>query len=153
MFCTNLQCDVAIATRLLSGCVASSCRASDAVLKQLFVYILHGLVHIGTLHLIKYLPLLSGGCKPSPKQRMQQLYTAVPDKWRAIGTYLEIPTAQLNSIDKQYHGNPQECLMAMLTEGWLPRISPPPTWQDLAEAVEIVGHPDVALKLRQKFCE
>ena len=84
---------------------------------------------------------------------MQQLYTTVPDKWRPIGTYLEIPTAQLNSIEKQYHGNPQECLMAMLTEGWLPRVSPPPTWQEIAEAVEIVGHPDIAQKLRQKFCE
>ena len=43
--------------------------------------------------------------------------------------------------------------MAMLTEGWLPRIRPPPTWQDLAEAVEFVGYPDVAQKLRDKFCE
>ena len=95
----------------------------------------------------------SGGCRPTQKQLMQQLYTTVPDKWRAIGTYLEIPTVQLNSLDKQYHGNPQECLMAMLTEGWLPRVTPPPTWQEIAEAVEFVGHPDVAQKLRQKFCK
>ena len=43
--------------------------------------------------------------------------------------------------------------MAMLTESWLPRVSPPPTWEDLAEAVEFVGYPDVAQKLRNKFCE
>ena len=84
---------------------------------------------------------------------MQQLYTTVPDKWRAIGTYLEIPEALLSTIDERHRGDPQKCLMAMLTEGWLPRVSPPPTWQDLAEAVEIVGHPDIALKLREKFCE
>ena len=45
----------------------------------------------------------------------------------------------------------QMCLMAMLTESWLPRVSPPPTWHDLAE-VEFVGYPDVAQKLRDTFC-
>ena len=84
---------------------------------------------------------------------MQHLYATVPDKWQAIGTYLEVPEAQLNTIDEQHRGNPQKCLMAMLTEGWLPRVNPPPMWQEIAEAVEIVGHPDVALKLRQKYCE
>ena len=77
----------------------------------------------------------------------------MPDKWKPIGIYLEIPEAQLKTIDKQHRGDPQECLMAMLTESWLPRVSPPPTWQDLAEAVEFVGYPDVAQKLRDKFCE
>ena len=43
--------------------------------------------------------------------------------------------------------------MAMLTESWLPRVSPPPTWQEIAEAVEFVGYPDIAQKLRDKFCE
>ena len=93
------------------------------------------------------------GPKPTQKQLLQQLYNTVPDKWKPIGIYLEVPEAQLKTIDKQHRGNPQECLMAMLTESWLPRVSPPPTWQDLAEAVEFVGYPDVAQKLRNKFCE
>ena len=76
-----------------------------------------------------------------------------PDKWRAIGTYLDIPAAQLSVIDELHRGDPQKCLMSMLTEQWLPRVSPPPTWQDLAEAVEFVGYPDVAQRLRQKFCK
>ena len=42
--------------------------------------------------------------------------------------------------------------MAMLTESWLPRVSPPPTWEKIAEAVEFVGYPDVAQKLKDKFC-
>ena len=77
----------------------------------------------------------------------------MPDKWKPIGIYLDIPKAQLKTIDAQHHGDPQECLMAMLTESWLPRVSPPPTWQEIAEAVELVGHPDVAQKLRDQFCE
>ena len=75
------------------------------------------------------------------------------DKWKPIGIYLEIPEPQLKAIDKQHRGDPQECLMAMLTDSWLPRISPPPTWEEIAEAVEFVGYPDVAQKLRDKFCE
>jgi len=43
--------------------------------------------------------------------------------------------------------------MAMLTDSWLPRVSPPPTWEEIAEAVEFVGYPDVAQKLKDKFCE
>ena len=75
------------------------------------------------------------------------------DKWNLIGIYLEIPEGQLNAIDAKHRGDPQKCLMAMLTESWLPRVSPPPTWEEIAEAVEFVGYPDVAQKLRDKFCE
>jgi len=97
--------------------------------------------------------LLFSGCKPTQKQLLQHLYHTVPDKWQAIGTYLDIPAAQLRVIDELHRGDPQKCLMSVLTEKWLLRVSPPPTWQDLAEAVEFVGHPDVAEKLRQKFCK
>jgi len=86
-------------------------------------------------------------------QLLQHLYHTVPDKWQAIGTYLDIPATQLRVIDELHRGDPQKCLMSVLTEKWLPRVSPPPTWQDLAEAVEFVGHQDVAEKLRQKFCK
>ena len=92
------------------------------------------------------------GPKPTQKQLLQQLYNTVPDKWHPIGIYLEIPEGQLNAIDAKYRGDPQKCLMAMLTESWLPRV-PPPMWAELAEAVEFVGYPDVAQKLREKFCE
>ena len=93
------------------------------------------------------------GPKPTQKQLLQQLYNTVSDKWRPIGIYLEIPEAQLKTINAHHRGDPQECLMAMLTEKWLPRVSPPATWQDIAEAVEFVGYPDVAQKLRDKFCK
>ena len=96
---------------------------------------------------------MSPGPKPTEKQLLQQLYNTVPDKWQPIGIYLEIPKAQLNVIDANHRGDPQKCLMALLTESWLPRVSPPPTWEEIAEAVEFVGCPDVAQKLRDKFCE
>ena len=92
------------------------------------------------------------GPKPTQKQLLLQLYNTVPDKWHPIGIYLEIPEGQLNAIDVKHRGDPQKCLLAMLTESWLPRV-PPPTWAELAEAVEFVGYPDVAQKLREKFSE
>ena len=96
---------------------------------------------------------MSPGPKPTKKQLLQQLYHTVADKWYPIGIYLEIPEGQLKAIDKQHRGDPQKCVMAMLTESWLLRVSPPPTWEEIAEAVEFVGYPDVAQKLRDKFCE
>ena len=84
---------------------------------------------------------------------MEQLYHTVPDKWQPIGTYLEVPQAQLSAINERYRGDPQRCLMAVLTEKWLPRVNPPPTWCELAKAIEFVGRPDVAQTLRQTYCK
>ena len=95
----------------------------------------------------------SVGPKPTQKQLLQQLYHTVADKWNPIGICLEIPESQLNGIDAKHRGDPQKCLMAMLTESWLPWVSPPPTWQEIAEAVEFVGLPDVAQRMREKFYE
>jgi len=76
----------------------------------------------------------------------------VADKWRVIGIYLEIPDGQLRAIGADHHGDPQECLIAMLTV-WLSRHSPPPTWEEITEALEFVGYAFVAHNLREKFCE
>ena len=54
---------------------------------------------------------------------MEQLYHTVADKWHPIGTYLEIPQAQLSAINERCRGDPQKCLMAVLTEKWLPRVN------------------------------
>ena len=80
---------------------------------------------------------------------MEQLYHTVADKWQPIGTYLEIPQAQLSAINERCCGDPHKCLMAVLTEKWLHRVNPPPTWQELAAAIEFIGRPDVAKILRQ----
>ena len=91
------------------------------------------------------------GDKPTMKQLMQDLHNTVADKWFLIGIYLEISAAQLKTMEEKNRGDPQKCLMVMLSE-WLTRVCPPPTWQDLAEAVEFFGYSDVAQKLRQKYC-
>ena len=49
---------------------------------------------------------------------------------------------------KEIHSYAVFCITGkvMLTESWLPRVSPPPTdWEKIAEAVEFVGYPSEKL--------
>ena len=83
---------------------------------------------------------------------MLELHNTVASNWRAIGTFLEIPAGELNTIAERERGNPQRCLMEMLGV-WLCRVNPPASWTDIAEAVEITGRPDIAQEIRQKYCK
>ena len=83
---------------------------------------------------------------------MVELRNTVADKWRDIGTFLEISGDQLNIIADRHRGDPQRCLMAMLS-GWLHQTNQPASWTDIAEAVEITGRPDIAQQIRQKYCK
>ena len=74
---------------------------------------------------------------------MIELHNTVANNWRPIGTFLEIPTGELNTIAERERGDPQKCLMDML-HVW---------WPDIAEAVEITGRPDIAQQIRQKYCK
>ena len=82
---------------------------------------------------------------------MIELHNTVANNWRAIGTHLDIPGEKLNIIADRQRGDPQKCLMDMLS-GWLQRINPSPSWPDIAEAVEFTGRPDIAQIIRQKYC-
>ena len=82
---------------------------------------------------------------------MKELYSTVASEWHAIGTYLEISDGELNTIAEE-HGNPKKSLMAMLTV-WLQRVSPPASWSDIADAVEVIGRSDIAQQIRQKYCK
>ena len=83
---------------------------------------------------------------------MKELFSTVASEWHHIGTYLEISDGELNMIAEREHGNPQKSLMAMLTV-WLQRVSPPASWSDIADAVEVIGRPDIAQQIRQKYCK
>lgn len=80
------------------------------------------------------------------KELMKLLYRAVPHQWWEIGHCLEIGTPELESIRTKNLNDPQKCLIAML-ELWLHRSSPPPSWEAIAEALEIVGREDIAGKI------
>ena len=83
---------------------------------------------------------------------MIELHNTVANNWRAIGTFLEIPVGELNTIAERERGDPQKCLMEMLGV-WLCRLNQPASWPDIAEAVKFIGRPDIAQQIRQKYCK
>ena len=69
--------------------------------------------------------------------------------WHSIGALLDLPAVALNLIKKQ-NAKARDCMREML-EAWLKTIDPPPTWEGMVEAVEVL-HESKAQYLRKKFC-
>ena len=67
--------------------------------------------------------------------------------WKTIGTLLEVEHHSLETIKRDNIGISKDCLRVLLHQ-WLDRVFPPPTWEELAEAVE---HTDqtIAHKIRK----
>ena len=86
------------------------------------------------------------------KLLMKELYSTVASEWHPIGTFLEIPDGELNTIAERDQGDAQKCLMAML-DVWLHRTNPPASWSDIADAVEVIGMSDIAQQIRRKYCK
>ena len=83
---------------------------------------------------------------------MKELYNNVASEWNPIGAFLEISDGELKAISQNEHGDPKKCLIAML-KVWLHQTDPPASWINIADAVECIGRPDIALKIRQTYCE
>lgn len=80
---------------------------------------------------------------------MKLLYNTIADRWNALGTFLEIPTETLNIIDEKEHSDPQKCLLHLF-DVWLKRLDPPPTWEAMADAIDVVANdPELAEKVRK----
>ena len=133
-----------------AGLTARPILAQDHTENTLLTFVIimcclvHGCISAFSSHL--------GTLKPTEKQLMLELHNTVASNWRAIGTFLEIPAGELNTIAERERGNPQRCLMEMLGV-WLRRVSPAASWTDIADAVEIIGRPDIAQQIRQKYCK
>ena len=65
--------------------------------------------------------------------------------WHNIGSLLEISETTLEQIEADYPGDCQQCVREMI-KSWLKQVDPPPSWKDLAEAVEIIN-PCLAKKI------
>ena len=72
-------------------------------------------------------------------------------EWKNIGTLLNIPQSTLNTIDHDEGRNgANSCLRVMLAM-WLQRTDPPPSWAELADAVEPFN-PSKAKEIETKYC-
>ena len=70
-------------------------------------------------------------------------------QWENIGIQLELEDGQLRQI-KSDNGNADACLREML-RAWLSRVAPPPSWTAMADALDTLGHQDIASRLRTVY--
>ena len=77
---------------------------------------------------------------------------SIAAEWQNVGTLLNIPDGTLSRIKHDVGEiGAISCLRVMLTE-WLRRTDPPPTWSELADAVELFNE-SKAEDIRIKFCQ
>ena len=69
--------------------------------------------------------------------------------WYTLGLLLNVPKSSLSTI-RTNNDDDHDSLYETLQE-WLNQTDPPPTWHELAEAVEPF-HPYIAQKIRQRYC-
>lgn len=70
-------------------------------------------------------------------------------KWKNLGLLLEIAIETLDKIEHDYT-TADDCLREMLC-AWLKQVNPPPSWQALADAVELFN-PETAENIRITYC-
>ncbi len=71
-------------------------------------------------------------------------------KWNRIGILLNIKPEQLDTIKSNHPNEVEDCLLETIKE-WLNGIDPPPTWEELVEAVKLVSK-NRAEDIRIKYC-
>ena len=70
--------------------------------------------------------------------------------WHLLGVKLGIKPHELETIEKNYHGDIVRCKHAML-DRWLQNAKLP-TWKAVADALSRMGKHAVASKIRKKHC-
>ena len=95
---------------------------------------------------------VSDDTKPKLRDLLTELLTKVASKWENIGIMLDLEQGQLNTV-KADHGSDSESYLRGMLQVWLSQVEPLPTWSAMAQAIENVGHPDLAKHLRTKYCE
>lgn len=93
--------------------------------------------------------LFNAGDTPELKDVLKQLL-GLASHWKIIGGLLGLESQLLDKIKSDGEGA-QECLLSMLSE-WLKQVDPPPTWEDIAEAVESVNA-NKAQEIRKCFID
>ncbi len=83
------------------------------------------------------------------KDLVKELYQ-VAHKWEHIGVLLDIEIEKLDAIKTAENNMAQSCLREML-KIWMKRISPPPSWEPIAEALDRVDEQPLAEHLRNIY--
>ena len=59
---------------------------------------------------------------------MNKVAVKIPDKWKQVGTQMNLTPAKIDAIDQQYNGNPDDCYRKVFRE-WSPYGTQ--TWSQL----------------------
>ena len=70
-------------------------------------------------------------------------------RWKNLGLFLNLDEDTLDTIEHDYK-KADDCLREMLS-AWLKKVTPPPSWETLAEAVDSFDQ-TVALKICEMYC-
>ncbi len=79
---------------------------------------------------------------------LKELYP-LASEWQNIGLFLEIEVGQLKIIEIDYR-MAKDCLREVIRE-WFKMIDPPPSWENLVEAVEYIDQ-SKAYDIKMKYC-
>ena len=89
---------------------------------------------------------------PELKDLLRELRGRVANEWEDLGILLGINDGQLKQIKSDNAGDSKACLREMLRV-WLSRVDPPPSWSAMADALDTLGHEDIATRLRSIYCQ
>ena len=89
---------------------------------------------------------------PELKALLTELRGKVANEWEDVGIHLNIEDGQLKQIKMDNAGDSKACLREMLRV-WLSRVAPPPSWSVMADALDTLGHQDIATHLRSSYCQ
>ena len=82
---------------------------------------------------------------------LRELRIKVANEWEDIGIELSLEEGQLKQIKANNPNDSNACLREMLRV-WLSHVAPPPSWSAMADAVDSLGHQDIASHLRSMYC-
>ena len=77
---------------------------------------------------------------------MNKVAARIPGKWKRVGTQMELTPQQIDSIDQQYKGDPDDCYRQVFYK-WSPYQTQ--TWSELIEILrtEHVGEIELAQEI------
>ena len=93
-------------------------------------------------------PKLHGHTRPEISSALK-LLLPIASRWANIGVVLGVPIGIVDAIKYDNRNSCSACLREMLIE-WLKQVDPPPTWENLIEAIELFD-PYIAHKARTHF--
>ena len=78
-----------------------------------------------------------------------RLVFSLSSKWKNLGVFLNLDEGTLDKIEYD-NKKADDCLREMLS-AWLKKVTPPPSWETLADAVDCFDQ-TVAAKIRKTYC-